>query len=229
MKMEEKEKEIKKINAISISPNYFITEINPDKFTKGTFIGNKVVFGQTFDQNLKGKIIIYEDRVKGWFLDHARSLLKEKHADFVVLMICTSFLEGYQQFKEGISSKSQSQEMIKRALGSMFQISDKQKWVLDIFVEGVRNGLFHDGMTKERISLNRDSQAPIIIKEDFGGMILINPILFFWVIEEDFKEYIDNLKNPENKELREKFEKHWNEKHPLSYSNKEQYDPELPP
>lgn len=221
------EEETKKINARSISPNYFITELHPDKFTKGTFFGNKVIFGQIFNQDLKGKIRIYEDRVKGWFLDHAKTLLKEKHADFIVLMICTSYLEGYQQFKEGISSKGKSQEMIKRALTSIFPISKEQEFVLDAFVEGVRNGLFHDGMTKERISISRDSHAPMIIKEDFGGMILINPILFFWVIEEDFKEYLDELKNPENKELREKFEKHWDERHSLSYSGEQKENKEI--
>ena len=47
-------------------------------------------------------------------------------------------------------------------------------------------------------------------------MILINPILFLWEIEEDFKEYINELKNPNNKTLRENFEKHWEERHKLS-------------
>jgi len=211
------EEDIKKINARSISPNYFITELHPDKFTKGTFFGNKVVFGQFFNQDLKGKIRIYEDRVKGWFLDHAKALLKENNADFVVLMICTSYLEGCQQFKEGSSSGGKSKEMIKRALKSLFHISEGQEDILDIFVNGARNGLFHDGITKERISINRDLPVPIIFKKDFGGMIVINPILFFWVIEEDFKEYLDELKNPENKDAREKFEKHWDETHPLSY------------
>lgn len=39
-------------------------------------------------------------------------------------------------------------------------------------------------------------------------MIKINPILFLGEIEEDFKEYVIALRNPNNKELRENFEKH---------------------
>jgi len=204
----------KPIGVRAISPNYFITQMNPDKFTKGTYFGNKVIFGKTFDQDLNGKIRIYEDRVRGWFLDHAKTLIKEKHADFVVLMICASYLEGNQQFKEGKSSKiGETDEIIKRSLKSILTVPEEKEWVFDTFVSEVRHGLFHDGMTRNMVSLNRDFPNPFSISKNFEGMILINPILFFWEIEEDFKEYIWNLKNPNNKELRENFEKHWEERH----------------
>ena len=205
----------KTIGPRAVSPNYYITPMNPKKFTKGTLFGNKVCFGKTFDQDLDGKIIIYEDRVKGWFLDHAKTLIKEQHADFVVLMICTSHLEGNQQFKEGQSSKIGSSEVIKRALKSIFSIPEEKDSILDLFVNEVRNGFFHEGMTRNFVSINRNFEQPISISEDFGGMIKINPILFLWVIEEDFKEYIINLRNLNNEELRENFEKQWEERHKI--------------
>ena len=214
-KIEENSKS-KTINARAISPNYFITPMHPNKFTKGTFFGDKVIFGRTFNQDLDGKVRIYEDRVRGWFLDHAKTLIKEQHADFVVLMICTSYLEGNQQFKEGKSSKiGESGETIKRALKSILPVPKEKEWVFDKFVSEVRHGLFHDGMTRELVSINRNFPNPFSINKDFGGMLLINPILFLWVIEEDFKEYIGDLKNPNNKELRENFEKHWEERHKI--------------
>lgn len=214
--MENKEEfKIEQVNARVISPNYFITEINQDKFTKGAFFGDKVLFGKTFNQDLDGKIIVYEDRVNGWFLNHAKNLLKDKDADFIVLMICTSYLEGNQQFKEGKSSNNDSGETVKRALKSIFSFPKGYEWAIDKFVSEVRHGLFHDGMTRNFISLNRSIHGPISMKDEFGGMIIINPILFFWAIEENFKDYINNLKNPNNKELRENFEKHWNERYNL--------------
>jgi len=213
---ETKKEQIQKpFDIISVSPNYFLTSIDLTKFFKGSYIeGNKIVLGKTFNQDIEGKIRVHEDRVKGWFLDYAKMLIKEKHADFVVLMICVSYLEGIQQFKEGKSSKRDSGESIKRALKTIFNIPKDKEWALDTFIKEARHGLFHDGMTKNNIVLSRGIPSPISIKKGTDNMISINPILFLWEIEEDFKEYINDLKNPNNKELREKFEKHWNERYP---------------
>lgn len=204
----------KPLDVISVSPNYFITSMNPSKFTKGAYFGNQIIFGKTFNQDLDGKIRIYEDRVRGWFFDFAKILLKEKHADFVVLMICTSYIEGNQQFREGKSSKTgKSGKIIKRALKTIFEIPKEKEWAIEKFVTEVRHGLFHDGMTRKDIVLSRVSPSPFSIKIGTKNTISINPILFFWAMEEDFKEYINDLKNPNNKVLRGKFERHWNERY----------------
>jgi len=194
----------------ALSPRYYITPMNPGKFTHGILWGNKIALGKSFDQDLDGKIKIYEDVVNGWFLDHARRLIKEMHSDFVILMICTSYLEGNQQFKEGKSSDRRSNQTIRKALKSIFHIPRGHEPLLNLFIKNVRKGLFHDGMTRNKASLCRDFDQPILFDKEFGGMIKINPVLFFCAIEEDFREYINKLKNPGNKKLRKNFEKHWN-------------------
>lgn len=141
----------------AVSPNYYITKIHPGKFVRGTFFGTKISLGRSFEQDLDGKIRIYEDRVKGWFLDHAKALAQNQNADFIVLMICTSYLEGSQQFKEGKSSNRDSGQMIKKALKFIFHIPKENDLILDKFVSEVRNGLFHDCMTRNFVSLNRAS------------------------------------------------------------------------
>lgn len=199
----------------AVSPNYFISHFYPNKFIKGsTYSGDRKLFRGGFDQDLDGKIRVYEDRIKGWFLDHAKTLIKEEHADFVVLMICTSYLEGNQQFREGRASTGDSGKTIKRALRLIFPVPEENRWIFDTFVEDVRQGLFHDGMTRNRVSISRKYPDPFAMrKEAEKDTIIINPILFLWAVEEDFKEYINDLRNPDNKELRDNFENHWKERY----------------
>lgn len=56
--------------------------------------------------DLDTKIAIYADRVRGWFLDFGRRFTSEHNCGFIVLMIGVSYLEGNQQFRDGVSSRS---------------------------------------------------------------------------------------------------------------------------
>ena len=192
----------------TVSPNYAVFSDSSDKYTKGRVsFDNMNFFGiKKIDRDLNGKILVYEDRVKGWFLDFAKMLVKEHDAGFIVMMICTSYLEGNQQFREGKTSKRESSKMLINSLKRIFRVEENPAIIL--FVEEVRHGLFHDGMTRKNVEINSSTTQPFFISKD-KSRISINPRLFLLVIEDDFENYISILKDSKNENERENFEKCW--------------------
>ena len=103
--------------------------------------------GPTLDINDIGtKILIYEDRVNGWFLDIARQLNAIADTGFVILSIAISYIEGNQQYREGCSSKNQSGQFFTRGMLRIFDGLDES--ISSEIYKQVRCGLFHDGMTQ---------------------------------------------------------------------------------
>ena len=101
----------------SLSPNYYVSPAFPNKILTIKNEKEPYEIDKIFENNTETKISIYEDRVKGWFLNFARELTKEKNSEFVVLMICVNYLEGNQQFREGRTSlERESTKMLKKAL-----------------------------------------------------------------------------------------------------------------
>lgn len=151
--------------------------------------------------DINTKVLIYEDRQKTWFFDIANYLKSINEAGFIILMIATSYLESNQQYREGKSSYKKSVKFIDNSLKRIFPEFDKgiRKRVID----GVRHGLFHDGITKGGIFISGDLQD-VLIKGRVN--ITINPYLFLDRIKKDFEDYIDILKNEENIKERENFE-----------------------
>lgn len=95
------------------------------------------------------KVDVYEDRVRSWFLDFARSLDGDHNAGFVVLMLCCSYLEGVEQFRSGVNSSGISQALFirsaARVLSPTSQGPNPEDWSL--VYQAARCGLFHVGMT----------------------------------------------------------------------------------
>ena len=57
-------------------------------------------------RSIDDKTIIYERQVLEWFLKPAQNLIRyrNKNKGFIVLMICLSYLEGVEQYRQGRSS-----------------------------------------------------------------------------------------------------------------------------
>lgn len=193
-----------------ISPNYYL---NHDEFPNKVLTIKSGEIDKILDNDIETKILVYEDRVKGWFLDFARKLTKERNSEFVVLMICMNYLEGNQQFREGrVSSNWESTEMLKRALKRIFPDNSEEE--IDFLIDKVRHGLFHDGMTRRGAVLRYGLSIPFFFfTVNDEKWIEIEPDLFLRNIEKDFESYIQILKDKNNKKERENFEKHYIERY----------------
>lgn len=153
--------------------------------------------------NLDDKIIIYERQVKGWFLNRASRLLRGKNNGFVILMIAISYIEGNEEYRTGVSSNGRSRDFFVRGMKRIFSIEGHSNQLKD-FYKQVRCGLFHSGMTKNKVIITDNVNSQII---DFSEneSIKINYRKFLKTIRYDFNKYLIILKNPQNLNERSSF------------------------
>jgi hypothetical protein len=152
------------------------------------------------------KVALYADRVRGWFLQWGDLLDGHHDAGFVVLMLGVSYLEGNQQYREGATSDGASGPFFRRALLRMCPAitTDEAK----TFYKLVRCGLFHDGITKPGVGI--ENRFPDTVKVDPGtGDLLISPRWFLALVKTDFDEYVQQLRDPAQTQLRANFEARW--------------------
>jgi len=155
------------------------------------------------------KILVYEDRVLEWFLNIGNRLKGDNEAGFVILMISLAYIEGNQQYREGRSSHRQSSAFFKKGIKRVFPYLRRIANVddlLDNFYADVRCGLFHDSITRKKVTISGQFNDPITL----GKVININPHRFLDAVKLDFRKYISILKNKRNRNVREKFETRWN-------------------
>ena len=62
------------------------------------------------DSDYSAKVDVYEDRVRWWLLEIAQGYTEkgESPADYVVLAIALSYLEGVEQYRQGDAARNQS-------------------------------------------------------------------------------------------------------------------------
>ncbi len=204
------------------------------------FLKPEIIFDSKEDRellknNVQTSVLIYEDRVKGYFFDQARKLLGSPSSNneessgfsaYTVLMIAISQIEGMQQYREGKSSERMSKDFFREGMKRIFNLADNDDESLEKLYRAIRCGLFHDGFTKGLVYLALDFDNPEyqealrieLWKYDsekirFG----INPKLFLAEVENDFDQYITNLREQgdqsdfEFTNLRRNFEKFWTE------------------
>jgi hypothetical protein len=143
--------------------------------------------------HLNDKIKIYERQVKGWFLDRASALITTPDSNFIVLMICLSYLEGVEQYRTGLNSNGQSRPIFRNSINRIFPAHNYTAHNLDELYREARCGLFHNGMVNGKIILSNDPIDAITFQD--RDNILVNPRLFLNAIINDFDSYILVLQN----------------------------------
>ena len=147
--------------------------------------------------NIDDKITIYERQVKGWFLNHATLLKNEEFTGFIILMLGISYIEGVEQYREGQSSHNGSRRFFKNGIKRIFNLNNVPEYKLNSFYDHARCGLFHTGMTGDKVIINSTFKEIIDFSND--DMIKINQKKFTNKIIKDFNDYIKDLKNPEKR------------------------------
>jgi hypothetical protein len=181
------------------------------------------------------KITIFEDRVLGWKLDIADRVINGRsspesgeerppipHSGYATLDIIFSYFEMIAKYEDGYTQARQSEEYFKAGVYSVFpQMKSYQvqgnipgvqgkvvsviDYVLDLMYDGVRCGLYHSGATNGRVELSAGFQAPLVF--DSQNIALgINPHLLVPKLRAHFMDYINRLRDPNNSDLRRKFE-----------------------
>lgn len=149
--------------------------------------------------NIDDKIIIYERQVKDWFLIPAKNLVSynNKNKGFIVLMICLSYLEGIEQYRQGRSSRGSSHVFFTAAIQRLYPEKYSNHQLTSLYSEA-RCGLFHNGMVKGKIIINNGYRNSLTFN---GDDIKISPRKFLKDITADFENYLNVLKDDNESRL----------------------------
>jgi hypothetical protein len=174
---------------IAISPNF-----KAHDFPNGIFI--------------EDKIIIFSDRVVGWQIDIARNIIQSKipHSDFAILKILISYFEMIAKYYEGYSRNDGSKKYFVKGLKYTFpELNDAPNYILEEFYNNIRNSLYHNGFTNHRVIITNNIDCSFRY-DQLNKLIVVCPTNLAFDIKNKFSEYIKELNNLRNIELREKFE-----------------------
>jgi hypothetical protein len=159
------------------------------------------------------KIKIYERQVNGWFLYPARYLFNSMgfQAGFVIITVCFSYLEGVEQYRQGLSSKGRSAQLFYDSFKRVFGENTLDDIALKTLYEQGRCGLFHDGMTRSDVIANMELKEPIAkVHNGDADLIHFNPEQCLVSVEKDFDGYINELKDSPEADLAKNFDKMYN-------------------
>lgn len=171
------------------------------------------------DPTLEDCIDVYEDQIKGWYLDYAKQMHRDEHAGFAALQIAFSYFEGHAIFYKGEDSRGQSKLFFRDAFLSVFPelpaYEGMNPTLLDSTISAMyedgRCGFFHTGITRKRFML-RDGEPIIRIGADPATQtkalqIFLDRRRFVDRVCKHFEKHIARLRNPTETKLRKNFEK----------------------
>jgi hypothetical protein len=113
------------------------------------------------------------------------------------------------KYQDGYQGMRKSEHYFRQGVKSVFPSlsnadADLAEHVLAHLWEGVRCGIYHQGLTAGRIRLSGDYKVPLALagKE---RVLQINPRLLIETLEDHFTRYVCTLLDPSKSEEREKF------------------------
>lgn len=172
----------------AISPNYSVDDLHGANFEK--------------------LVAIFKDQMKGWLIDPANYLKTEQHAGFAILAIVLSYFESIGQFLEG--ERGESGKQFSRGLREVFPDLDSAEFeeIVKEMYQQLRCGMFHRGITREKVAIVPASQHAFAIEKNADGSlkrIVVTPVNLMFHLEQHLEQYTSDLLEPSNVELRSNF------------------------
>jgi hypothetical protein len=184
-----------------ISPNYTHEKLEPPLF--------------------KDVVDVFEDRMRHWLLEPAKSLLKIKHGSVPAIALAINYIEGIEIYESGCDSKDKSREFFVRGYKRIFSPVSGETYMQDSIAKALykllRCGFAHDAMFRSGIYFNLEIEEAMIItwpkkngEFDPNGKFesaIINPKRFIECIEIHFNNYMKSLRSKKSNDTQEKFKK----------------------
>jgi len=173
---------------------------------------------------LENKIEIFYERFYGWQLNIANTMANGEtnaqtgrqfesipHSDFATLHVCFSYFEMIAKYRDGYTKPDRSKQYFESGLLFVFREIDKwpkeiKKNALDKLYFGTRCGLYHASMTATGIGVRRGDFVFKLQDE----ILLINPGRLPVALIDHLKSYRQRLTDPNETDLRTKFEIRFN-------------------
>lgn len=153
------------------------------------------------------KIDVYEDRVKGWIIKQAEFVAKNNGSGFAELLIILSFFESHAIYLPDSPTDSggnKFKHVVKKVFPGIEGLDIAEKVLRYLWKDG-RNGLYHGGITGDKITISGSSKAITVLKIGDDYKIDIDPGKFVNSVRIYFESYITDLKDTQNTALREHF------------------------
>ena len=168
---------------------------------------------------LDKRIDVFEDRIRHWIIDQAKTVLHQPHGIMASLLISSVYFELYAIYSRGEDSGRRSKDFFTVGFNSVFNIDDESdemtKMMAEAFYHHVRCGLYHFGTVKPRIALDGETDLlsftvdqEVDDEYDFSSAVF-NPAKWIDVIDRHFAKYIDRLRDDRETELRSNFLRAW--------------------
>ncbi|SMF94230.1 hypothetical protein SAMN02949497_1539 [Methylomagnum ishizawai] len=195
---------------IYISPNYTHKKLEPPFF--------------------RDQIDVFEDRIRHWLIEPAKTLLKHKHGKIPAVFLVINYIEGIEIYISGEDSKNKSKDFFKRGYKRIFASVSGEDYMQDAVAEGLyemlRCGFAHDAMFRDGIYFSDiRKEAMFIDWPKINGKfdscaklksVVINPARFIECIEIHFDFYLKELKSIHPNVAQENFKKAVKLKWPLA-------------
>jgi hypothetical protein len=164
----------------------------------------------------ENKIVIFADRVRGWQLYPAEEVIEiNPHAGFIVLFSLMHYFEMIGKYIGGFIDERKSGIFFNIGFKDVSSylgpgISELPDSDINNIYEKVRNALYHTGLTGHGVVLTGDADYAIQVKDT---TIVINPHELVISLHKHFDAYLVKLNDPNEKILRQNFEKRFDYLH----------------
>jgi hypothetical protein len=176
--------------------------------------------------SIETKIEVFAQGMDGWLLGIADKCINGRpeecisaipHSAWAVLQIVLVYFESIAKFQDGFIPLDETQQFsaryFKQGVRSVFPELDNAPaplidGLLDALYKRLRCGLYHSGVAAGPILLTRDVDAPLSYRPA-DGLLIINPHHLVPALRQHFARYADQLRNADNAELRQRFERRW--------------------
>lgn len=163
--------------------------------------------------NLDQKIEFFISRTVGLQIQPALDMEKKaiRNRGLAQLLIVLSIFEMVGKYRAGFIGEGSSAKYFKEGLRWIFkEVDNTDVRMLNAFYSSVRCGLYHAGITCPNVLFAEGIPGSFGFNEELRSLV-INPDQFINDVAIRFNDYANELRNPENVELRKAFEQRFND------------------
>jgi hypothetical protein len=178
------------------------------------------------DPSFEDLVDVFEDRVRFWLLEPAKTLLAEQEGQVAALCLLLTYFEGICIYMKGEDSRNQSKAFFRDAFRSVFRRCELAPEALaniaDVLYEDARCGFFHDGLFRGRVFFGNSTGSCLSVTlptangaPDSTGeikSIVVDVQEFYKYIEEHFVTLVSSLRDGAPPEAKSRFQMMCSEK-----------------